>query len=336
MRNPVQNVIDALKEERKDSRNYIFEVSSRLKDGVFNLSGKVLDQDDLKVLKAALKKQAGEHPVGLMGIEVLSSSKNERLFQRANLCGMYKGPSFLEEQLQVTLFGWYVEVLLKEEDCALVRAEDGYLGWVPLKFYGAEAPAKATHVVCATSTLIRAKAAANGEILDRVYAGTFLRVDAVKGSWAKVEATVEGWVPLADLRDLQTGIPSSEEEKRKQIVADAKKFIGVPYEWGGGSVNGIDCSGFAQTIMRMNGIPLRRDADMQYEDGVKVEQPNLKPGDLVYFGELGERRKVTHTGISLGGWDIIHASRRPYGVHVENMQDVPSLMEIFLGGATYL
>ncbi len=335
MRNPVQNVVDALKTERSDWRTNVFDVETKLKDGLFYLSGEVLEQSDKQALKAALKKSAGEHPVDLKDLRVLSSARNEQLYQKANLCAMYKGPSFSTEQLQVTLFGWYVEVLVKQEGWAFVRGEDGYLGWVPLGFYSAEAPSKGTHVVCAPSTLIHAKAAASAEILDRVYAGTFVRVREVKGSWAKIEATAEGWVPLADLRDLATGFPESAEEKRKQIVADAKRFTGVPYEWGGGSVNGIDCSGFAQLIMRINGIPLRRDADMQYADGVKVAQPELKPGDLVYFAE-GERRKVTHTGISLGGWEIIHASRRQYGVHTENMQDVPSLLDIFIGGAAYL
>ena len=46
--------------------------------------------------------------------------------------------------------------------------------------------------------------------------------------------------------------------------------------------------------------------------------------------------RITHVGISLGGWEIIHSSRSRNGVYIDDIQKVPHLRETFAGGCTYL
>ena len=75
-----------------------------------------------------------------------------------------------------------------------------------------------------------------------------------------------------------------QQARREQIVADAMRFVGVQYLWGGCSAWGIDCSGFAQLMHRLSGVTLPRDADMQYEAGRPVEFP-YQPGDLLFFAD---------------------------------------------------
>lgn len=99
------------------------------------------------------------------------------------------------------------------------------------------------------------------------------------------------------------------------LISTAKKFVGFPYLWGGTSVKGFDCSGFTKVVFKMNGFELPRDADQQSHLGVEIDPgkdfENLKPGDLLFFGqraEEGKPEKITHVGIYLGNKEFIHCS----------------------------
>ena len=91
------------------------------------------------------------------------------------------------------------------------------------------------------------------------------------------------------------------------IESTALSFLNAPYLWGGRSLFGIDCSGFAQVVYKICGIPLPRDANQQVEMGSAVNFVSESvPGDLAFFGESEE--DITHVGIILDGGRIIHSS----------------------------
>ncbi|HVB04560.1 MAG TPA: C40 family peptidase [Chitinophagaceae bacterium] len=84
-------------------------------------------------------------------------------------------------------------------------------------------------------------------------------------------------------------------------------FLGSGYLWGGKSVFGLDCSGFTQSVYRLVGRYIYRDAWQQSTLGEKVsslDQANL--GDLAFFNS--DRGKPTHVGLLLGPNEIIHAA----------------------------
>ena len=112
-------------------------------------------------------------------------------------------------------------------------------------------------------------------------------------------------------------------------------MIGVPYLWGGISGNGIDCSGFARLLHRWVGVKIPRDADMQNAAARPVGPP-FEVGDLIFFAESGSQRKVTHVGISLGGWQMIHSSRSNNGVYIDNVQERESLRQMFVSAGSFL
>lgn len=92
----------------------------------------------------------------------------------------------------------------------------------------------------------------------------------------------------------------------QQIIATAKKYIGVPYLWGGSTPKGFDCSGYVQYVFAAHGIPLPRVSKQQWTVGTPVAKSALRPGDLVFFNIDGSG--VSHLGIYIGDNQFIHAS----------------------------
>jgi cell wall-associated NlpC family hydrolase len=91
------------------------------------------------------------------------------------------------------------------------------------------------------------------------------------------------------------------------IVQTAGSFLGVPYRWGGESVEeGFDCSGFTMTVYRLNGLDLPRSSRSQWHTGRTVGKSDLKKGNLVFFRTAGNG-KVSHVGIYTGNGQFIHA-----------------------------
>jgi murein DD-endopeptidase MepM/ murein hydrolase activator NlpD len=108
-------------------------------------------------------------------------------------------------------------------------------------------------------------------------------------------------------------------EMEAGLTRTALRYIGVPYEWGGESFDGVDCSGFVQAVFRHNGIELPRTADAQFEVGRRVfGQDNLRPGDLVFFQTYTEG--ASHVGIYLGEGRFVHASASD-GVRIDSLSD---------------
>ncbi len=94
------------------------------------------------------------------------------------------------------------------------------------------------------------------------------------------------------------------------IVRTADSFLGVPYRWGGESVEeGFDCSGFTMTVYRLNGLGLPRSSRSQWHTGRPVDKSDLKKGNLVFFSTAGNG-KVSHVGIYIGNGQFIHAPGR--------------------------
>lgn len=97
---------------------------------------------------------------------------------------------------------------------------------------------------------------------------------------------------------------------RESLVRSARRYIGIPYKWGGESVReGFDCSGLTMTVYRVNGLALPRTSRQQWRTGQPIRRGNLRKGDLVFFATAGGRR-VSHVGIYAGNNTFIHAPSR--------------------------
>jgi peptidoglycan DL-endopeptidase CwlO len=89
-----------------------------------------------------------------------------------------------------------------------------------------------------------------------------------------------------------------------EIVAIAQRYLGVPYVWGGASPSGFDCSGLVMYCYAQIGIGLSHGATDQQRSSTPVPLGDLRPGDLVFFGNASFSH---HVAIFVGGTTIIEA-----------------------------
>lgn len=93
----------------------------------------------------------------------------------------------------------------------------------------------------------------------------------------------------------------------EQLKENAYLFLHSPYQWGGRSLAGIDCSGFTQLLYKLVHIKLPRDASQQANCGSTIDfLQNAHCGDLAFFDN--EAGTITHVGMLLDNSTIIHAT----------------------------
>lgn len=134
--------------------------------------------------------------------------------------------------------------------------------------------------------------------------------------WAEVGYNNEhGYAASWYLKKINQPLAAKEEEKNlgSAIVEYARNFIGIPYVWGGASLqNGADCSGFVQAVFAKFNIILPHNASMQSKYGTYISRNDLLPGDLLFFSN------PDHVAIYIGDGKIIHSTNSKNGVVITN------------------
>lgn len=110
-------------------------------------------------------------------------------------------------------------------------------------------------------------------------------------------------------------VPPSGTGGGAAIVAEAYKYLGVPYVWGGASSKGVDCSGLVLLAHRAIGVNLYHYSGSQGSGGKSVSRANAQPGDVVCYSG--------HVGIYLGNGKMIHAPQPGDVVKVVNVYGSP-------------
>ena len=99
-----------------------------------------------------------------------------------------------------------------------------------------------------------------------------------------------------------------EDETFAAMIAEAEKYLGYPYVWGGSSPStSFDCSGFVSWVINHSGWNVGRlGAQGLYNICTPVSSSQAKPGDLIFFKGTYDTPGVSHVGIYVGGGMMIH------------------------------
>ena len=226
------------------------------------------------------------------------------------VANMYSKPSEDADAVSQAIYAANVSLLEQQEGWAHIRTADDYTGWTPLAALRPGPPYAAKGRVAEVQSLFahvyREPDVTRHAPLVTVPFETRFEVVAEPDNhrWLQVRLPDDrsGWLQAGDVAfDAKTlTIP--------EMLDLSRRFLGLPYTWGGTSSFGYDCSGFAQMLERRHGVNMPRDAQPQadWSGVVPVELKDLAPGYLLYFGS--SPKHITHTGVYLGDGKFISAT----------------------------
>ncbi|MCI1779440.1 MAG: C40 family peptidase [Bacteroidales bacterium] len=245
---------------------------------------------------------------------------------RLSVINFNTGPSLHKESDSQALMGTPMKLIAKKNGWTLAVTPEGYESWV-----------SSTSVAEMTKQELKDYLAKPKIIVISDYAKIYMDPDIKSMPVSDAVAgciLIDGGKHIKDfskveIADGRTGYIKSDKVEKfsewmhkplpsaENIISTAKRFMGVPYVWGGTSIKGVDCSGFTKSVYFLNGVILKRNAWQQAMTGTDVDisgytnggkytlesLKNLKPGDLLFFGNKaanGKKEHVTHTAIYVG------------------------------------
>ncbi len=213
-------------------------------------------------------------------------------------------PAAGSEQVSQRLAGHRLTVLEEKEPWLRVRGSDAYEGWVHRGYVSADGAAR----------YLRQRTSLGCVIRDSRGWPCPLPLGAVLPDDARLESG-----EALDAADLAQRFPRQADAIVRSAI---RHFAGTPYQWGGITPWGADCSGLVQTIFGLHGVPVPRDSSQQAGVGIPVDlaPEALSPADLLFFSDRPDRR-ITHVAISLGGPRLVHLALGRGGYRVEDLTD---------------
>jgi len=209
-----------------------------------------------------------------------------------------KKPNHRAEMSNQLLFGEPVKVIRakKEKWLNIESFYDGYQGWLTnhlITFTNKETATCPTKKIAAD---LFSHLVVNGVTMNIPAGSSLFQLDKKRGGIEGFQYEFYGKI--------------SEPEKIKQraevLVANAHTWLNAPYLWGGKTILGVDCSGFSQTMYKLVGVPIPRDAWQQAQVGTPVRKlEDVMPGDLAFFDDKDE---IVHVGILLSADKIVHSA----------------------------
>ena len=270
-------------------------------------------------------------PVLLTLLAVPSPFANSTQVVVVPVANMYADPSDASAVVSQATYGSNVTLLVALGEWSKIQTDDHYKGWTPSRYLrlvqhgdGYATSGAIVQVESLFANVYREADVAKHKPLLTVPYG--VRLEMI----AEGKGNDEGWLEVRLPEKRSAWIQSSDviSNPKPLTIAEsielAKRFLGLPYLWGGRSSFGFDCSGFTQMLVRARGFNMPRDADQQaaWKGAMPVERKDLQAGDLVFFGAAPD--KITHTGMYIGNGQFIHDSTTGHPVvQIGRLNDQP-------------
>ena len=215
------------------------------------------------------------------------------------------------------------------------RDSRGYPGWVPTRQLTAVSPLAGQRLAVIRRPTAWAWGASSltGRVLELSY-GT--RLLAVAWTSTSVEiAMLDGrrlYLKRAAVT-LRSRVAPWPRPSGAQLVAEARRFLGLQYLWAGTAGFGFDCSGFTCLVYQALGVTIPRDGAPQFAKGIKVARTALRAGDLVFF--RGASGQIHHVGMYVGDGRMIHSPATGLPVSIALLSAEPYSSEL-AGGRRYV
>lgn len=277
---------------------------------IFNISDKVsVDGRDMYRLYSGMYITANPAYVSAQEVAVKVTSYK---FATANL-NMRTGAGTSYGVITVIPNGGKVEVLESANGWDKV-VYNGNTGYASSTYLSAEVQTTAPITLYKTAKYNLNMRTGPGTAYARVLtipAGAQVQVLETSGGWDKIVYNGStGWSSNEYLVEV------SQNTSGTEVVNFAMTLLGIPYTWGGDTPSeGFDCSGFTKYVYAKFGITLPRVSGDQANYGTAVSLSEMKPGDLIYFGNSS----VSHIGIYIGNNQMIHSPSAGKTVEIKDL-----------------
>ncbi len=312
---------EAKKKFAPDKRTVVFDVKGTLSGNQLTLRGEIHNADLKSRLLDFIKEKEKYSIVDSLSV-LPQPALGEKRFGvvSVSVANIRTKPGHDNELATQALLGTPLKILKREQGWLYVQTPDEYLGWTDDKiilFNQSEYENWLNQpkiIVTTTYSHSYASTVDKNEVVSDIVAGNIFKLEGEQGKYYHVEYPngKSAFVLKDDSRPLEEWLRNAKDTP-ETIIATAKRFMGVPYLWGGTSTKAMDCSGFTKIVYFLNGVMLPRDASQQALVGEPVSiadnYQHLKKGDLVFFGRKAtpeRNEKVTHVGIYLDNKKFIH------------------------------
>lgn len=228
---------------------------------------------------------------------------------RAAIAPVFADPTLRAEQVSQLILGETADVLETSGEWRRVRSGlDHYVGWIHAG-YCMEVDAQAAEAWRAEAggwSLGAAVRVGDGRVRLPLRARAALEGDAIRLPDGRRGRLADGAVTTA----AETVLAARAKAPERWAL---EYFAGSPYEWGGVTPCGADCSGLVQTTFLARGVALPRDASQQVACGAAVPPDAVRPGDLLFFRSNGSEG-ITHVAFAGEADTLVHSTIAVGGV----------------------